>query len=463
MAQDPGDARAVRGQPIERVVADLVERKAGDRPVHACLRWRRAARECAQRRFTIERAEQPAGVVHHGERPAMCREQRQCPLERQLRIEPRTSLGDPRRLRIGEAAQRQHAGDVDVFHEAFDIAGRGRGQDLLGGSRLHDGAVLHQHDPAAERDRLVEIVAHEDDGLAQPCLQRHQLLLHVAADQRIEGAERLVHQQDFGIRRQRACQARALLHAARELARPFALPAVETDQLDRLHRGVPPLGGRHPLHLQPELDVRQDRAMRKQCEVLKHHAEGAAAKLAQLTRARRVTSSPLTRMLPRDGSTRRLRQRSIVDLPLPDSPMTTKISPRVTSKLTRFSATTAPVPARISALSSPASSRSSASRSRWPKTRVTLPTSTSGVDGGVDGTADGSGGDGASPRCRQCRGRYAQIDPPDDQHALSDSPSIARNGRAGCRFPPCPVLPFLSVPFNTRGGCMPRGEAREMR
>jgi hypothetical protein len=56
-----------------------------------------------------------------------------------------------------------------------------------------------------------------------------------------------------------------------------------------------------------------------------------------------VTSAPLTRICPRVGSTSRDRQRINVDLPLPDSPMTTKISPSITSSDTLRTASTWPV------------------------------------------------------------------------------------------------------------------------
>ena len=83
-----------------------------------------------------------------------------------------------------------------MLDEARDI-GRGRvDQDFLGMAELHDRAVLHQHNTAAERDRLVQVVRHEHDSFLQPVLQLDQLLLHVAAYQRIERAERLVHEQE---------------------------------------------------------------------------------------------------------------------------------------------------------------------------------------------------------------------------------------------------------------------------
>ena len=45
-----------------------------------------------------------------------------------------------------------------------------------------------------------------------------QLVLQLVADQRVEGRERLVHQQDVGVGRERAGEPDALLHAARQLA-----------------------------------------------------------------------------------------------------------------------------------------------------------------------------------------------------------------------------------------------------
>ena len=45
----------------------------------------------------------------------------------------------------------------------------------------------------ADLERLVKVVADEDDGLLQAALQRQQLVLQVVADERVECGERLVH------------------------------------------------------------------------------------------------------------------------------------------------------------------------------------------------------------------------------------------------------------------------------
>src|SRR5918911_4792804 len=79
-------------------------------------------------------------------------------------------------------------------------------------------------------------------------------------------------------------------------------------------------------------------------------------------------------MSPAVGSISRLMQRNKVDLPLPESPMTTKISPLFTSKLASKTPIVAPVSCSSSALLLPARRRSSASSARRPKTFETCST-----------------------------------------------------------------------------------------
>ena len=67
--------------------------------------------------------------------------------------------------------------------------------------------------------------------VARPELQ--QLGIEVVADDLVERAERLVHQQQVGIEGQRAGDRGALLHAARQLPGKFLLEAGEVDQLHR--------------------------------------------------------------------------------------------------------------------------------------------------------------------------------------------------------------------------------------
>ena len=65
--------------------------------------------------------------------------------------------------------------------------------------------------------------------------QRHQLVLHAHARQRIERGERFVHQQDVGLHRHAARDRDALLHAAGERVRIAMREFGEVDLLDVVH------------------------------------------------------------------------------------------------------------------------------------------------------------------------------------------------------------------------------------
>ena len=65
---------------------------------------------------------------------------------------------------------------------------------------------------------------------------RAHLVLQRAAGERVERGERLVHQHDLRLDRERARDADALLHAAGKLRRPLALGAGETDEVDEFLR-----------------------------------------------------------------------------------------------------------------------------------------------------------------------------------------------------------------------------------
>ena len=68
------------------------------------------------------------------------------------------------------------------------------------------------------------------------CHKPQQLLVQMVARDFVERAERFVHQQQFGFEGERARDRHALLHAAGQLPRKFALEPVQAD-----HRQI--LGG----------------------------------------------------------------------------------------------------------------------------------------------------------------------------------------------------------------------------
>ena len=101
-----------------------------------------------------------------------------------------------------------------------DVEARDRSRRRTG--RQHDHAIR-------QRDRLVEVVRDEEDGLALRLPQVEQLVLHQLARLDVERRERLVHQHEVGVEDERLRERDALLHAARQLVRIAVLEAGEPD------------------------------------------------------------------------------------------------------------------------------------------------------------------------------------------------------------------------------------------
>ena len=75
---------------------------------------------------------------------------------------------------------------------------------------LEHAASREQRHAVAELDRLVDIVGDEHDRLAHHALEAQQLVLQAISGDRIDGPERLVHQQDVRVRPERSGDADAL-------------------------------------------------------------------------------------------------------------------------------------------------------------------------------------------------------------------------------------------------------------
>lgn len=107
------------------------------------------------------------------------------------------------------------------------------------------------------------------------------LLLHVAPDQRVERAERLVEQQDFGVHGERPRQSDALLLTAGELAGTPVLHAFEADLGDDLLGLLAALAPADALDFEPVRDVVEHGPVRQEAEVLEDHRGAVAAQFAQ--------------------------------------------------------------------------------------------------------------------------------------------------------------------------------------
>ncbi len=198
----------------------------------------------------------------------------------------RCLLGGNRRARglarldeVADAAQRQEAeGALAAAEQLADEIGRRLHHDLGGRRVLQQLALIHHRDAGAEVDGLLHVVGHQHDGGAEAPLDGHQIFLGLGPDDRVERAERLVHQQHARLGRQRAGDADALLLATRQGVR-HAVAELARRQLEQLEQfvdlGVDP--GLVPPHQHRHGgDVLRHRAVREQAVALDGVADAAA-------------------------------------------------------------------------------------------------------------------------------------------------------------------------------------------
>lgn len=128
---------------------------------------------------------------------------------------------------------------VGTDKSGHEFVGRVR-QDEGGIGILQQGPAAAEHrDLVAELHRLVDVMRDEHDGLAQFALQSQDFGLQVLPDHRVHCAERLVHQQDRRIRRQRAGHPDPLLLPAGQLRRiPVGQLRVEPHPFHHADRGL---------------------------------------------------------------------------------------------------------------------------------------------------------------------------------------------------------------------------------
>ena len=96
---------------------------------------------------------------------------------------------------------------------------------------------MHDEDPLAQQQRLFELVRDQYDGARELLLDGQQLRLQLAAGQKIERGERLVHQKQLRLAGKDARKAEPLLHAGRKLHGREVGIVLQPDQTDEV-RGL---------------------------------------------------------------------------------------------------------------------------------------------------------------------------------------------------------------------------------
>ena len=127
---------------------------------------------------------------------------------------------------------------VDEVGEGFGFAVAGLGElDLEVGADVA-WVAAEDDDAVGQQDGFFNVVGDDEDGLGGHGLvgpQLQQFRTEVFGGQYVEGAEWLVHEQDFRFDDQGAGKADALLHAAGKLLRIGGFEAVEADSVEHLH------------------------------------------------------------------------------------------------------------------------------------------------------------------------------------------------------------------------------------
>src|SRR3954470_13188524 len=96
------------------------------------------------------------------------------------------------------------------------------------------GPRLHQRDAGPEDGRFADVVGDEDDGLSRVLPDARELAEEDVAGLRVEGAERLVHEEDFGVASERAGERDPLAHAPGQLVHPGMGKVREAHEAEQL-------------------------------------------------------------------------------------------------------------------------------------------------------------------------------------------------------------------------------------
>ena len=195
----------------------------------------------------------------------------------------------------------------------------GRHQQLRRRRVLGQHAALLEHrDAVAQLDRLVDVVGDEDDRLADALLQAQELVLQALAVDRVDGAERLVHEHQRRVGGQGARHAHALALAAGELrgVAVARLGRVEADELDAARRRA-----RGCARAASPAPAGRWRCCRRSSGAGTGRSAGSRSRSrGAARRAARAHRHAAERMSPLVISIMRLTRRMAVVLPQPDGP-----------------------------------------------------------------------------------------------------------------------------------------------
>ena len=143
---------------------------------------------------------------------------------------------------------------------------------LVGRGNLLNNPIVEHRNPIRHRQSFRLVVGHIDHCDPKLMGQVCDLKLHLFAQLFVEGAQRLIHQNQFRFKDQSACQCDTLLLATRQLGRAARDKIAHLNHIQRaLHLSLA-IRLSELAHLQRKRQILPDRHMREQGIVLKHHA-----------------------------------------------------------------------------------------------------------------------------------------------------------------------------------------------
>lgn len=162
--------------------------------------------------------------------------------------------------------------------EVRDIGGGGCAEHGGRGVELLDGTLPVDGDPVAEPDRFLDVVRDEQDGFTDLFLKFQEFVLQPFPYDRVDRAERLVHQQHRRVSGQCPCHADALTLTSGELFRiAVAINGrVKSDKVEEFRRAFPSLSPFPAQEMRDGRGVLQHRAVREESDLLDHITDTAA-------------------------------------------------------------------------------------------------------------------------------------------------------------------------------------------
>src|SRR2546425_12844600 len=164
----------------------------------------------------------------------------------------------------------------DVFVDAHEIwCGRAsRPKQLNRHYAFHSGGSSGENQyPIGKFNRLGKVVGNEEKRLLSLSVDLCDLFPERLCRKLIDGAEGLVHQDNFRVYGKGPSYTNPLFHSTRELFRIEIFAVLEPHHSEKFSGSILPLVFRDVLDLKPKCDILQDCSPRKKSERLEDHAD----------------------------------------------------------------------------------------------------------------------------------------------------------------------------------------------